>query len=113
MQALNKFLGINFFYNEKSFYCTLFFSFFNKMFTPLAIISSILYIFLIYTRNQIAKYIVKPTATLLIIGVALESSSVRNDIKIAGKIKKETFCSFSFYTECDPTFIRSYLFSIW
>ncbi|GAA5800295.1 YhhN-like protein [Helicostylum pulchrum] len=54
------------------------------MFIPLTILSSMLYVFLIHSRHVIGKYIVKPATTILIIGVAHESSPVRNDIKLAG-----------------------------
>lgn len=76
-----------FLYKYKKFTKSSFFFIFDKMFTPPAIISSILYIFLIYTRNAVAKYIIKPATTLLIIGVSLESSPVRNDIKLTGELK--------------------------
>lgn len=45
-----------------------------------------LYVFLIHSRNIFGKYIVKPATTILIIGVAHESSPVRNDIKLAGNV---------------------------
>lgn len=54
------------------------------MFTNLAIISSILYFYVIYTNSIYLKYVLKPTTTLLIIGVGLQSSKVQNNVKLAG-----------------------------
>lgn len=54
------------------------------MFTNLAIISSILYFCVIYTNSIYLKYVLKPTTTLLIIGVGLQSSKVQNNVKLAG-----------------------------
>ena len=54
------------------------------MFTNLTIISSVLYFCVIYTNNIYLKYILKPTTTLFIIGVGLQSSKVQNNVKLAG-----------------------------
>lgn len=56
------------------------------MFANLAIISSLLYFCVIYTDSLYVKYLLKPTTTLLIIGVGLESDNVRNNVKLAGKV---------------------------
>lgn len=57
------------------------------MFTNLAIISSLLYFCVIYTDSLYIKYLLKPTTTLLIIGVGLESDNDRNNTKLAGKCR--------------------------
>ncbi|KAL9546970.1 hypothetical protein MBANPS3_006393 [Mucor bainieri] len=54
------------------------------MFANLAIISSLLYFCVIYTDSLYVKYLLKPTTTLLIIGVGLETDNVRNNVKLAG-----------------------------
>ncbi|CAO0791006.1 unnamed protein product [Mucor circinelloides] len=56
------------------------------MFTNLAIISSLLYFCVIYTDSLYIKYLLKPTTTLLIIGVGLESDNYRNNTKLAGLV---------------------------
>lgn len=57
------------------------------MFANLAIVSSLLYFCVIYTDSLYVKYLLKPTTTLLIIGVGLESENVRNNAKLAGKLR--------------------------
>ncbi|KAL7321034.1 hypothetical protein PS15m_000855 [Mucor circinelloides] len=56
------------------------------MFTNFAIISSLLYFCVIYTDSIYIKYLLKPTTTLFIIGVGLESDNDRNNTKLAGLV---------------------------
>jgi hypothetical protein len=54
------------------------------MFSHLTLFSSLAYFFVTFLDNQLWKYILKPTTTILIIGVALESGKNKSQAKTLG-----------------------------